>query len=59
MKNSTKQKLEGKVIEVKGKVKQQVGALSDDPKLEASGVVDQIVGKAKQALGSAASKVGL
>ncbi len=59
MKTSTKQKLEGKVIEVKGKVKQKVGALADSKKLQASGVVDQLRGKAKQVFGSAAAKVGL
>ena len=59
MKPSAKQKVEGKVLDMKGKVKEQVGALSDDAKLEASGVVDQLLGKTKQVVGSVAAKVGL
>ena len=37
MKDSTKDKFEGTAEEIKGKVKEKVGQLTDDPELEAEG----------------------
>jgi uncharacterized protein YjbJ (UPF0337 family) len=38
----------GKVDEVKGRVKEAAGALTDDKKLKRQGKADQAVGKIKQ-----------
>jgi len=40
----------GKTDEMKGRVKEAVGALIDDSSLKREGKVDQVVGKAKQAV---------
>ena len=42
-------KIENKVEEVKGKVKQGVGKVAGDPELEAEGKGDQVAGNLKQA----------
>jgi uncharacterized protein YjbJ (UPF0337 family) len=39
----------GRAEEVKGRVKEAAGALTDDEKLKREGKVDQAVGKIKQA----------
>ena len=44
-------KAEGKLDELKGKVKEGVGDVTDNRDLEAEGEVDQAKGKAKQAWG--------
>lgn len=38
----------GKTDEMKGRVKEAAGALSDDEKLKREGKVDQAIGKVKQ-----------
>jgi len=45
MKSSAKDKAEGAFHEVKGKVKEVAGKLSDNPKLEAEGTGEKIAGK--------------
>jgi len=45
MKSSTKDKAEGTFHELKGKVKEVAGKLSDDPTLEAEGTGEKIAGK--------------
>jgi uncharacterized protein YjbJ (UPF0337 family) len=47
----TGDKTEGKLDELKGKVKEGVGDLTDNRDLEAEGEVDQAKGKGKQAWG--------
>jgi uncharacterized protein YjbJ (UPF0337 family) len=47
----------GKADEVKGRIKEAAGALTDDDKLRAEGQTDQAVGKVKQAIEKAVDKV--
>jgi uncharacterized protein YjbJ (UPF0337 family) len=48
MKSSIRDKAEGKFHEVKGKVKEVAGKLSDNPNLEAEGIVEKITGKVQE-----------
>jgi len=50
--------LEGKAEAAKGKVKQAVGDLTDNPDLHDEGAVDEAAGKTQDALGHARRKVG-
>ena len=45
MKSSTKDQVEGTLHELKGKVKEVAGKLSDNPTLEAEGTGEKIAGK--------------
>ncbi len=45
MKDSTKDTAAGTFHEVKGAIKSQAGRLTDDPDLEADGIVEKISGK--------------
>ena len=45
MKPSTKDEAEGKFHEVKGKVKEKAGQLTNNPRLEADGTVEKVGGK--------------
>jgi uncharacterized protein YjbJ (UPF0337 family) len=47
----------GKTDELKGRVKEAAGALTDDAKLKREGRVDQTIGKMKQKTGKALDKV--
>jgi len=51
MKASTKDKAEGKYHEVKGKIKEMAGDLTDNPKLEAEGTTEKIAGKVQKKIG--------
>lgn len=51
MDDSTKDKLEGQMNELKGKVKEKVGQATDDPDLEAEGTGDKVGGKVQQKVG--------
>lgn len=51
MKPSTKDQITGKFHEVKGKIKETAGKLSDDPELEGEGVGEKIAGKVQQKIG--------
>ena len=51
MKSSTKDKAEGTFHELKGKVKEVAGKLSDNPKLEAEGTGEKIAGKIQEKIG--------
>ena len=53
MSSGTGDKLEGKVDELKGNVKQGIGGATDDPGLQAEGKVDETKGKGKGVLGDA------
>ena len=48
MKSSTKDQAEGKFHELKGKVKEVAGKLSDNRKLEGEGLGEKIAGKVQQ-----------
>ena len=51
MKRSTKNKAKGKFHEMKGKVKQKAGQLTNNPDLEAEGIVETAAGKVQGILG--------
>lgn len=51
MKSSTKDQAEGTFHQVKGKVKEVAGKLSDNPKLEAEGTTEKIAGKVQGKIG--------
>jgi uncharacterized protein YjbJ (UPF0337 family) len=51
MKSSIRDKTEGTFHEVKGKVKEIAGKLSDNPKLEAKGKGEKIAGKVQEKIG--------
>ena len=42
--------MSGKMEEIKGRVNEAAGALTDDDKLRREGKTDQVVGKVKQAV---------
>jgi uncharacterized protein YjbJ (UPF0337 family) len=58
MKPSTQDRTEGKLHEVKGKVKEQLGKVTNDPDLEASGEVEKNAGKVQNWIGRAEKAVG-
>ena len=51
MKSSIRDKTEGTFHEVKGKVKEIAGKLSNNPKLEAKGTGEKIAGKVQKKIG--------
>ncbi len=51
MKSSTKDQAEGTFHELKGKVKEVAGKLSDNPKLKAEGTGERIAGKVQGKFG--------
>jgi uncharacterized protein YjbJ (UPF0337 family) len=51
MKDSTKDKVEGTVHEVKGKVKEKVGHATNNPDLEDEGTAEKVAGKVQKKVG--------
>ena len=51
MKPSTKNRAEGKVLELKGKMKEAAGKATNNPRLEDEGTVDKVAGKVKKKVG--------
>jgi uncharacterized protein YjbJ (UPF0337 family) len=51
MKSSARDKAEGKFHQMKGKVKEIAGDLTDNPKLEAAGAGEKIAGKVQEKRG--------
>jgi uncharacterized protein YjbJ (UPF0337 family) len=51
IRRSTKDKREGAFRELKGKLKQKVGQLTNDPALEAKGLGEKISGKIQKKFG--------
>ena len=49
--------VKGKLTDAKGKVKDAVGGLTGDTKMQAQGKIDQVKGKAQDAIGKAERKV--
>ena len=57
MKSGTQDQMAGKFHKIKGKVKEIIGKLSDNPKLEASGTYEKISGIVQYKIGQV--KMGL
>lgn len=51
MKPSIKDKAEGTLHEVKGKIKEVAGKITDNPKLEAEGKAEKLAGKVQGKIG--------
>jgi uncharacterized protein YjbJ (UPF0337 family) len=51
IRRSTKDKSQGALRELKGKLKQKVGRLTNDPALEAEGLGEKISGKMQKKIG--------
>lgn len=51
MKSSTTDKVEGRIHEVKGKVKEEAGKAIGDPDLRDRGVAEKIAGKVQNKVG--------
>jgi uncharacterized protein YjbJ (UPF0337 family) len=58
MKQSTEDKASGKVHEVKGKIKEKVGQLTNNPNLEAEGQGEKIGGKVQKKIGQVEKVLG-
>ena len=58
MKSSIRDKAEGTFHEMKGKVKEVAGKLSDNPKLRAEGTVEKIAGKVQEKVGQIKQVLG-
>ena len=59
MKSSIRDKAEGTFHEVKGKVKEMTGKLTDNPKLEAEGTSEKIAGKTQEKIGEVKKVLGV
>jgi uncharacterized protein YjbJ (UPF0337 family) len=51
MKSSTEDKVKGHFHEVKGKVKEKVGQVTNNPKLEVKGTAENLAGKIQKKAG--------
>jgi uncharacterized protein YjbJ (UPF0337 family) len=51
MKDSTKDKVQGAVHEAKGKVKEKIGQLTKNPRLEDEGTDEKVAGKIQKKVG--------
>ncbi|MGC1482979.1 MAG: CsbD family protein [Candidatus Acidiferrum sp.] len=58
MKPSIKNEIAGKVHEVKGKIKEKAGELTNDPDLEGKGIGEKIAGKIQNKIGRAQKVLG-
>ena len=58
MKPSTENEIAGQVHEVKGKIKEKVGQLTNDPDLEAEGIGENIGGKVQEKIGQVKKVLG-
>lgn len=58
MKPSTQDRTEGNLHEVKGKIKEQVGKVMNNPDLEVSGEAEKKAGKVQEWIGRAEKAVG-
>jgi uncharacterized protein YjbJ (UPF0337 family) len=58
MKPSTENEIAGKVHEVKGRIKEKVGQLTNDPDLEAEGIGEKIGGKVQKKIGQVKKVLG-
>ena len=58
MKSSIRDKTEGTFHEVKGKVKEVSGKITDNPRLEAEGSDEKIAGKVQEKIGHVKKVLG-
>jgi uncharacterized protein YjbJ (UPF0337 family) len=58
VRNMNRDELEGKGEQIKGKIKQAVGDLTDNEELEGEGVADEAAGNVQEGFGKARRKVG-
>jgi uncharacterized protein YjbJ (UPF0337 family) len=58
MRSSTKKEIAGKIHEVKGKIKEKVGQLTNDTDLQAKGIGEKIGGKIQKKIGQVEKAVG-
>jgi uncharacterized protein YjbJ (UPF0337 family) len=58
MKQSTEDKASGKVHEVKGKIKEKMGQLTNNPDLEGEGQDEKVGGKVKRKIGQVEKVLG-
>ena len=58
MKSSIRDKAEGTFHEVKGKVKEIAGKITDNPKLEGKGKAEKIAGKVQEKVGQVKKVLG-
>jgi uncharacterized protein YjbJ (UPF0337 family) len=58
MKPGTQDEVEGKLHDLKGKVKEKVGQLTNDPDLEAEGQAEEIAGKIQGKVGQVKKVLG-
>lgn len=58
MKPSTENEIAGKVHEEKGKIKEKVGQLTNDPDLEAEGIGEKIGGVVQKKIGQVKKVLG-
>jgi len=58
MKSSIRDQTEGTFHELKGKVKEVAGKLSDNPKLQAKGTVEKLAGKTQEKIGQVKKVLG-
>jgi uncharacterized protein YjbJ (UPF0337 family) len=58
VKPSTENEIAGKVHEVKGKIKEKVGELTNDSDLEGEGIGEKIAGKIQRKIGQAEKALG-
>jgi uncharacterized protein YjbJ (UPF0337 family) len=58
MKQSAKDKAKGKFHEVKGKVKEKVGRATNNPDMEAEGIVEKFAGKVQKKIGQVEKVLG-
>jgi uncharacterized protein YjbJ (UPF0337 family) len=58
MKSSIRDKMEGTGHKTKGIVKESIGKLSDNPRMEVEGNVEKIAGKVQHKIGEAKKVLG-
>ena len=58
MKTSTRDKAEGMFHQIKGRIKETAGELSDNPTLEAEGAGEKIAGKVQEKIGQVKKVLG-
>jgi uncharacterized protein YjbJ (UPF0337 family) len=58
MKTSTEDQVEGKFHKAKGEIKETLGELSNNPDLEAEGVIEKTEGKAQEKVGQIKKVLG-
>jgi uncharacterized protein YjbJ (UPF0337 family) len=58
VKPSTENEIAGKVHEVKGKIKEKVGQLTNDPDLEAEGIGEKTGGTVQKKIGQVKKVLG-